>query len=156
MQILIFEDATCVLKICMIVAPGFVGNLLWKWIHSAANRNETSSTLLTKSFCVVSLASIVLHHLCHKRKMHKNAREIQQYLLSHSVVYSLQTSPKTIVFILIFALSFTCLIRKKVLTYLNVLFVCLSVCVFRCFVPYNFRTTSSIFYLCMNIMPLKP
>jgi hypothetical protein len=82
MQILIFEDATCVLKICMIVAPGFVGNLLWKWIHSAANRNETSSTLLTKSFCVVSLASIVLHHLCHKRKMHKNAREIQQCLLA--------------------------------------------------------------------------
>jgi hypothetical protein len=45
MQIVTFEDATCVPNIYMHVASGFVCNLLCKRIHSAANRNETLSTI---------------------------------------------------------------------------------------------------------------
>jgi hypothetical protein len=78
---------------------------------------------------IVSLASIVLHHLCNKRKTHKNTREIQQCLLTHAVMYSLQTAAKSILF---FNIRFTssCFIRGKRTMYL---YVRPSVCVFRCF-----------------------
>lgn len=150
MQILIFEDATCVLKICMIVAPGFVGNLLWKWIHNAANRNETCSTLPERVFVfiflvIVSLVSIVLHHLRHKRKTHKTPGK------SNSV-YSLRH----------LCIPFRHLQRVSFFQYSRYLFVFQKgekkqcVCFFLCFVPNNFRTTLSIFVNRGMKMPLKP
>jgi len=73
MQIVTFEDATCVPHIYMHVASGFVGNLLCKWIRSAANRNETLSTIWSWAIFVliqpvaVNLTACVVNVKCIKR-----------------------------------------------------------------------------------------
>lgn len=73
MQIVTLEDATCVPHIYMHVASGFVGNLLCKWIRSAANRNETLSTIWSWAIFVliqpvaVNLTACVVNVKCIKR-----------------------------------------------------------------------------------------
>lgn len=64
MQILIFEGATCVLNIYMIVAPGFVSNLLCKWIRSVANGNETLSTYAREIFVLILFVVVAIRVYC--------------------------------------------------------------------------------------------
>jgi hypothetical protein len=118
MQILIFEDATCVLNIYMIVAPGFVSNLLCKWIRSAANGNETLSTLRERNLCVNSPChgrnSLILQCIVHvvSVKYIKASGPASSIYVIGAVVYSLWTFAKSTGFFP-YSFYYICLAKKR-------------------------------------------
>lgn len=115
MQILIFEDATCVLNIYMVVAPGFMSNLLCKWIHSAANGNETLNTLRKRNFCANSpcrgLNSLILQFIVHviSVKYIKASGRANNIYVIRSVVCSLGTFARSEGFFFPYSFHFICL-----------------------------------------------
>jgi hypothetical protein len=101
MQILIFEDSTCVLNLYMIVAAGFVSNLLCKWIHGASNWSETLSTLRERNFCVNfpcrGLNSLILQFIVRAMsvKYIKAPGQAGNIYVTRAVMYYLGTLPKS-------------------------------------------------------------